>query len=79
MIATENTEVTEYSLLTLLTLLTSLTYFHSGKLRTLLIFCAAEPNRFSEADLGLYEVYYPAFLKALRDWRKGKRKKVLNK
>lgn len=53
-------------------------FFHSGKLRTLLIFCADEPNRFSEADLGLYEVYYPAFLKGLRDWRKGKRKKVLN-
>ena len=48
-------------------------FFHGGKLSTLLIFCAAEPNRFSEADLDLYEVYYPAFLKGLRNWRKAKR------
>lgn len=51
-------------------------FFHGDKLRTLLIFCAAEPHRFSEADLEIYQVYYPAFLKGLRNWRKSKKKKM---
>jgi PAS domain-containing protein len=50
-------------------------FFHGGKLRTLLFFCALEPHRFSETDLNLFEVYYPAFLKGLRNWRKNKREK----
>lgn len=50
-------------------------FFHGNKLRTLLIFCSNKANRFSEADLELYDVYYPSFLKGLRNWRKAVREK----
>jgi transcription termination factor NusB len=49
-------------------------FFHGSRLRTLLIFCSSEVNRFSEKRLELYELYYPAFLKGLRNWR-GRKKK----
>lgn len=48
-------------------------FFHGTNLRTLLIFCSTEPNRFTEADIELFESYYPAFLQGLRNWRKKKR------
>ncbi len=47
-------------------------FFHGDQLRTLLLFCSTEPNRFSEEDMDTYELYYPAFLKGLKNWRKKK-------
>jgi len=49
------------------------TFFHGTRLRTLLIFCSTEPNRFTEADIEIFEPYYSAFLQGLRNWRKKKR------
>jgi hypothetical protein len=48
-------------------------FFHGGKLRSLLMLCSTRENRFSDDDLDIYELYYPAFLKGLRNWRKGKK------
>jgi hypothetical protein len=48
-------------------------FFHGGKLQSLLILCSTRANHFSEARLDLYEVFYPAFLKGLRNWRKSKK------
>lgn len=48
-------------------------FHHGSSLRTLLIFCSTEANRFSETDINLYELYYPAFLQGLRNWRKKKK------
>jgi hypothetical protein len=47
-------------------------FFHGDQLRTLLLFCSTQPNRFSEKDMEIYELYYPAFLKGLKNWRKTK-------
>lgn len=47
--------------------------FHGGNLRTLLIFCSTEPNRFAGEELEIFERYYPAFVQGLRNWRKKKR------
>ncbi len=48
-------------------------FYRGDKLRTLLMFCSTEVNRFSEKDIPLYELYYPAFLQGLKNWRKDKR------
>lgn len=47
-------------------------FFHGDRLRTLLLLCSTQPNRFSEEDMEIYELYYPAFLKGLKNWRKKK-------
>lgn len=47
-------------------------FYHGDQLRTLLLFCSTQPNRFSEEDMDIYELYYPAFLKGLKNWRKKK-------
>jgi hypothetical protein len=48
-------------------------FYHGSNLRTLLIFCSIEPNRFTEADVNLYDIYYPSFSLGLRNWRKKKK------
>jgi len=45
-------------------------FFHGNNLRTVLLFCSTEENRFSEKDREIYELYYPAFSKGLKNWRK---------
>ncbi|MGE5342704.1 MAG: hypothetical protein ACM3SY_14615 [Candidatus Omnitrophota bacterium] len=50
-------------------------FFHGSKLRTLLMFCSTEVNRFSEKDMGIYELYYQAFQKGLRNWRSKKKQR----
>lgn len=52
-------------------------FYHGSNLRTLLMFCSTEPHRFTETDLNLYDIYYPAFLQGLRNWRKRKKEKIL--
>jgi hypothetical protein len=46
-------------------------FYHGAKLRTLLMFCSTEVNRYSEKEMELYELYYPAFLRGLKNWRRG--------
>ena len=48
-------------------------FYRGEKLRSLLMLCSTDINRFSEKDRTLYELYYPAFLQGLRNWRKEKR------
>ncbi len=48
-------------------------FFHGDKLRSLLVLCSCEPRRFSEQESDLYALYYPAFLKGLKNWRKSKK------
>lgn len=45
-------------------------FLHGDQLRTLLTFCSIQPNRFSEKDMEIYELYYSAFMKGLKNWRK---------
>ena len=45
-------------------------FLHGDQLRTLLIFCSTQPNQFFEKDMEIYELYYPAFMKGLKNWRK---------
>ncbi len=47
-------------------------FFHGDQLRTLLLLCSTQPNCFSNKDMDVYELYYPAFLKGLKNWRKKK-------
>jgi hypothetical protein len=44
--------------------------YHGKNLRTVLLFCSTEKNRFCEKDRKIYQLYYPAFSKGLKNWRK---------
>ena len=48
-------------------------FYHGDKLRTMLLFCSTEANVYSQKDLELYALYYPAFLHGLKNWRNRKK------
>jgi len=48
-------------------------FYHGQKLSSVLFLCSTQPHQFSEDQQKDYELFYPAFLKGLANWRKGKK------